>query len=153
MVKRKFLKIFFVLGAILMSTGLFGCADKDSFENGEYNAVLVAQPFVFSSYVSDLKVEIKNNVLFIEDKEIGVLSHGKINQDSWMNLNDYEVFQNEELVDLMNIKKGFKIESSTSIKGADYFYLIEKENNPYLLFASKVEDYIGIFKAYVLVPR
>ncbi len=53
----------------------------------------------------------------------------------------------------MNIKKGFKIESSTNIKGADYFYLIEMENNPYLLFASKVENYIGIFKAYVLVPR
>lgn len=153
MLKRKFLKIFFVLGVILMSTGSFGCANKDSFENGEYNAVLIAQPFYFSSYVSDLKVEIKNNELFIEDEDIGVLSRGKINQDSWMNLNDYEVFQNEELVDLMNIKKGFKIESSTNIKGADYFYLIEMENNPYLLFASKVENYIGIFKVYILVSR
>lgn len=150
MLKSKFAKLFLMLGVIFLSTGLFGCENNSSFKNGEYNAVLIAQPIGFSSYITDLKVEIKNNKLFIEDEEIGVLSHGKINQDNWMNCSDYEVFHNEELVDLMNVKKCFVIGSTTNINGADCFYLIANANNHYLLFASKSEDCVGIFKAYLL---
>jgi hypothetical protein len=139
-----------MLGVIFLSTGLFGCANNSSFKNGEYNAVLIAQPIGFSSYITDLKVEIENNKLFIEDEEIGALSHGKINQDNWMNCSDYEVFHNEELVDLMNVKKCFVIGSTTNINGADCFYLIANANNHYLLFASKSGDNVGIFKVYLL---
>lgn len=150
MLKSKFAKLFLMLGVIFLSTGLFGCENNSSFKNGEYNAVLIAQSIGFSSYITDLKVEIKNNKLFIEDEEIGVLSNGKINQDNWMDSSNYEVFHNEELVDLMNIEKGFKIEGTTDIKGADYFYLIENDNEQYLLFASKSGDNVGIFKVYLL---
>ncbi len=150
MLKSKFAKLFLMLGVIFLSTGLFGCENNSSFKNGEYNAVLIAQPIGFSSYITDLKVEIENNTLIIEDEEIGALSHGKINQDNWMNCSDYEVFHNEELVDLMNVKKCFVIGSTTNINGADCFYLIANANNHYLLFASKSEDCVGIFKAYLL---
>ncbi len=151
MLKSKFAKLFLMLGVIFLSTELFGCENNSSFKNGEYNAVLIAQPIGFSSYITDLKVEIKNNKLFIEDEEIGVLSHGKISQDNWMDSSDYAVLNNEEeLVDLMNIKKGFKIKGTTDIKGADYFYLIENDNDQYLLFASKSGDNVGIFKVYLL---
>lgn len=150
MLKNKFTKLFFMLGVIFLSIGLFGCANNSSFKNGEYNAVLVAQPIGFSSRITNLKVEIENNTLIIENEEVGVLSNGKINQDNWMNCSDYEVFHNIELVDLMNVKKCFVIGSTTNINGADCFYLITNENNQYLLFASKSEDCIGIFKVYLL---
>ncbi|MCM1513528.1 MAG: hypothetical protein NC090_00840 [Anaeroplasma bactoclasticum] len=67
-----------------------------------------------------------------------------------MNSSDYEFFYNVELVDLMNIEKCFVIKSTTDINEADSFYLIENVNNQYLLFASKSEGYVGIFKVYLL---
>lgn len=84
------------------------------------------------------------------NEEVGVLSNGKINHENWMSVSDYEVFQNVELVDLMNIEKGLVIESTTTINGADCFYLITSKNSQFLLFAAKSEDYVGIFKVYLL---
>lgn len=150
MFKRKFTKLFIMLGVIFLNFLTFSCTNQNSYKNSEYNAVLVAQPIGFSSCITNFKVEIKNNKLNIDNEEVGTLSNGKISQDNWMNSSDYEVFQNVELVDLMNIEKCFVIESTTDINGADCFYLIANANNHYLLFASKSENYIGIFKVYLL---
>ncbi len=150
MLKSKFARLFLMLGVILLSFFNFSCTNENEFKNGEYNAILVAQPMVFSSYTINLKVEIKNNKLIIENEEVGVLSNGKINKENWMNVSDYEVFHSVELVDLMNIEKCLAIESTTNINGADCLYLITNENSQYLLFASKSEDYVGIFKVYLL---
>lgn len=153
MFKNKFKRLFLMLGVIFLSTGLFGCTNNSSFKSGEFNAVLVAQPIGFSSYITDLKVEIQNNQLIIENEEVGVLSNGKINQGDWMSVSDYNVFRNEKLVNLMNIEKCFAVDSITNINGANCFYLIENENNQYLLFATKSEGNVKIFKAYLLMPK
>ena len=139
-----------MLGVIFLSLFTYSCTNHTSYKNSEYNAVLVAQPIGFSSRITNLKIEIKNNKLNIDNVEVGNLSNGKISQDNWMSSSDYELFYRAELVDLMNIEECFVIESTTDINGADCFYLIANETDQYLLFAAKSENYAGIFKVYLL---
>lgn len=150
MLKRKFSKLFFILGVIFLSCLTFSCTNNHSVRNGEYNAVLVSQPIGFSSSITDFKVEIKNNKLLIEDEEVGALSNGKISQNNWMSSDNYVTFHDVELDNLMSIEKCSVIESATDINGANCFYLIANENGQYLLFALKGENHVGIFKVYLL---
>lgn len=150
MLKQKIFQLFVIVGAIFLSFLTLSCTNTYSFRNGEYKAILVSQPVGFSSCTTDFKVEIKNHKLMIEDEEVGPLSNGKISRYHWMNSSDYVTFHDVELDSLMNIEKCFVIENTSNINEADCFYLITNENDQYLLFASKSEDYIGIFKVYLL---
>lgn len=122
---------------------------KNQIEDGQYNAVLVAQPVTFSSWVTDFKVEIKNSKLFIEDDEIGELSEGKLSKDNWYDSTHYNVVEGVQLDTLMNIENCFVVKSSTDKYSIEY-YLISNGNNYYLLWTLKSEDNIVILKVYLL---
>lgn len=153
MLKNKFAIVLLAVVMLCCVVFVSGCGNKNLMEDGEYNAVLIAQPYSFLSWLTDLKVEIKNNELYVEDEKMGKLSEGKVSQDDWRDLLSYHVIEGIELAPLMSVSKCFVIDTKTDLyyaHYANYFYVISNNNNYYLLFATNVEKDIEIFGVYLL---
>lgn len=145
----RMLKLDFVMSAQVLTGTRIDETDDRLMEDGEYNAVLVAQLIAFSSWPTDYKVEIINNTLFIDGEEMGKLSLGQVSQENWHypTIPDdldidylFYVVEGVDLYALMTIEDCFVIDSTNSFWGANYFYLISSNNNYYLLSAIKVEE-------------
>lgn len=152
----------FVMSAQVRTVTRIDETDDRLMEDGEYNAVLVAQDRFTSSWLTGYKVEIINNTLFIDGEEMGKLALGQVSQDNWgypgfpddFGIDYLSVVDGVDLASLMSVKNCFVIDSRNIFLGANYFYLISSNNNYYLLCAMKSEEdpFVGtwIIKVYLL---
>lgn len=146
-----FVAMLCVLGA--------GCGEEDlTFEDGEYTAVLVAQPDFFSSWESGFKVFINGEELSVFKKEYcGTLTKTKIDKKNWNKaVSDKDEWRTSNDFDVSSLKNiGYCLKTNEVLMG-EYYYihaLIKSKGKSYLIVLPKEQNTVsGFVKIWELVP-
>lgn len=156
--KRKRTKILTATLALLVGMLCVlgaGCGDEDlTFEDGEYTAVLVAQPRMLSSYETGFKVFIKNQELAVyEEKYYGILTKSKIDKRNW-DSGSFDIYDDFDIEKIKNI--GVCMKTNKILMG-DYYHqhaLMKIDKKIYLLDVADKEDnnMLAVVKVWELQP-
>lgn len=144
-------RILITIFLLIMPIILVGCTEKESYEiDGYYNGELVCQHIAISSWVTGMNIQIKENVLFVDDKEIGEFSKKMLTISRDLNKFTIEKEHQDFFNNIFNIKEGYIIETNNNDLQMAVI-VVEYLENYYLLTASYVVG-IGyeIFKGYYL---
>lgn len=144
-------RILITIFLLIMPIILVGCTEKESYEiDGYYNGELVCQHIAISSWVTGMNIQIKENVLFVDDKEIGEFSKKMLTIARDLKEFKIEKEHQDFFNNIFNIKEGYIIETNNNDLQMAVI-VVKYLENYYLLTASYVVG-IGyeIFKGYYL---
>ena len=147
---KKIILCFFM---ILFVVYLPGCNPTDeNLEDKTYYGELICQEIAISSWVTNMKVSIIDNNLYIEDELQGTLKQENIEKSFWnfehiLFSKDFENGENE----FKDIDKGYIVETNVELEYQGSFYIVEKNNEKYLFFVVLTDDLrYEIVKGYYL---
>ena len=135
-------KIILCLFMILFVVYLPGCNPSDeNLEDKTYYGELICQEIAISSWVTNMKVSIIDNNLYIEDELQGTLKQENIEKSFWnfehiLFSKDFENGENE----FKDIDKGYIVETNVELEYQSRFYIVEKNNEKYLFFVVLTDE-------------
>ena len=136
---KKIILCFFM---ILFVIYLPGCNPSDeNLEDKTYYGELICQEIAISSWVTNMKVSIIDNNLYIEDELQGTLKQENIEKSFWnfehiLFSKDFENGENE----FKDIDKGYIVETNVDLEYQRRFYIVEKNNEKYLFFVVLTDE-------------
>lgn len=123
--------------------------------NGGYNGVLICQHAAISSWITNFDIQIKDNLLLMNNQEIGLLEKKELKSNKWST--EFMHIEKEHTIlfdNLKEIKECYSVYINDSYNENDFGYsamVIDYLNEKYLIIASLNQDKVyEVIKGYYL---